>query len=110
MAVYNTIAGFVQFDPNERDVNGQSVRDIVVQSVGSGGKNVRITLWPEFGNTSVKKGDFVAAQGKFTEANVSGKTYYNLSAGDLVVLTPSVKAERDVVNSVEDDSDTVEPF
>lgn len=103
MATYATVVGFIQFDPNERDANGQTVRDVVVQAVGSGGKNVRLTVWPEHGGTPLAKGDFVAAQGKFSQANVNGKEYLNLSVNDLVVIPGAPKRERGVENPVEDD-------
>ena len=103
MATYATVVGFIQFDPNERDANGQEVRDVVVQAVGSGGKNVRLTVWPEHGDTPLAKGDFVAAQGKFSAANVNGKEYLNLSVNDLVVVAPAAKRGREVENELEDD-------
>ena len=69
---YVGVAGFVQFDVNEREANDQTVRDVVVKSVGAP-KNVRVTLWPEFGHVPVEKGDFVAAEGKFTRSSYQGQ-------------------------------------
>ena len=107
MPVYKTIAGFVQFDPNERELpSKQKVRDVVIRPIASGdAPNVRITVWPEHGAVALEKGHFVVAQGKFTESSVGGKTYYNLSASDLVVLTPVAKSTDEVENPVADEED-----
>lgn len=80
------------------------MRDILVQAVGSGGKNVRITVWPEHGEKELAKGDLVAAQGKFTTNNVDGKQYLNLSASDLIVIPNPGKATEEVENPVDDDN------
>lgn len=96
----------MQFDPAERTTNnGQDVRDIVVQAVGSGGKNVKITLWPEYGHVAVEKGTFVAANGKYTEDVVNGTTYRNLSASVLKVWPSESKSDSDVENKLPEDSD-----
>ena len=91
MANYNTVAGLIQFDPTVREAGTQVVTDILIQSIGSGGANVKITLWPEFEKAKVEKGDFVVAQGKFEARDVNGTTYYNLSANTLVVNGKPVK-------------------
>lgn len=82
---YNTVAGFVQFDVEERTAGDQEVRDFLVQAIGSGGSNVRVTVWPEYVDVDIQKGDFVAVQGKFTTETVNGKTYHNISANKLKV-------------------------
>lgn len=106
MPSYNTVAGFVQFDVNEREAAGQTVRDVVIQAVGSGGQNVKITVWPEFASAAIAKGDYVAAQGKFTSEKVGDKTYNNLSASSLYVNgTLYTKGEYTVDNAVEDEAD-----
>lgn len=92
-AVYRTVTGFVQFDPNEREANGQDVRDILVQQAGGEGVNIRVTVWPEFAGMEIRKGDFVAISGKLTKNTAKGKTYLNLSAKDLVVI-PGADADR----------------
>jgi hypothetical protein len=101
------VTGFVQFDPNERDANGQEVRDIVVQQAGGEGVNIRVTVWPEFADTELSKGDFVAVSGKLTKNVSKGKTYLNLSARDLVVI-PAVAADRsgsEVDGALDEDDD-----
>lgn len=101
--MYRSVAGFVQFDVDEAEVNNQTIRRVTVQAVGSEGALVTITLWPEFEDVEVEKGDFVAASGKF-EAR-PGKTkageereFLNLSAYDLVVTPGIERKEREVVN------------
>jgi len=109
-AKYNTIAGFIQFDVNEREVSGQNVRDIVVQAVGSGGRNVRITIWPEYSAVALDKGMFVVASGKFTESESNGKTYLNLSASELLVLPAIEKGTAGVANALPDSAAADDDF
>lgn len=113
MAEYKAFAGFIQFDPNERETpSEQKLRDVVIQPIGYGAKeipSVRVTIWPEFGAVNLSKGDFIAVQGKFTTANVKGKTYFNLSASQLVVIAASEKAEAEVENPVEEEDEDFDP-
>lgn len=106
ITVYNTVAGFVQFDPTERKTKtGTDVRDVVVQAIGSGGKNVKITIWPEFSHVALEKGTFLVANGKYTEDVVDGTTYRNLSASVLYTGTAQVKKEPEVEGALEDDEE-----
>jgi hypothetical protein len=72
--VYVGVDGFVQFDPVEREANGKPVVDATVKPMGKtdNSSNVRLTIWPEF-DVSLKKGDFVAAEGKFTKSTYQGQ-------------------------------------
>ena len=85
---FRTIAGIIQFDPNEREYNNQTLQDCVVKALGSQ-LLVKITLWPEVGDLTVAKGDFIVADGKYNEVVKDGKSYHNLSA-KTVVHVPSV--------------------
>lgn len=109
MPEYKAFAGFIQFDPNERETpSKQTLRDVVIQPIGYGSKeipSVRVTVWPEHAGVNLSKGDFIAVQGKFTTANVKGKTYFNLSASQLAVLAAGEKAEAEVENPVEEEDD-----
>lgn len=101
--------GFVQFDVNERDVNGQTVRDVVVKNAGKP-INIRITLWPEFEDVDVQKGDFVAVEGKFTRNTYqaqdgTNKESLQISASSLYVGKPAVRKERSVANASSQDAD-----
>lgn len=101
---YNTVAGIVQFEPTERKTpNGSEVRDVVVQAIGSGGKNVKVTIWPEYSSVELDKGTFVVANGKYTEDVVNGTTYRNLSAN--VLLTLPTHEKEDVDNVLPDDDE-----
>lgn len=107
---YRTVTGFVQFDVNEREANGQDVRDFLVQQAGGEGANIRVTVWPEFAGVAIAKGDFVAASGKLTKNTVKGKTYLNLSARDLVVF-PGAAADRSgsgVAGALDEDDDNLD--
>ena len=104
MPDYATVAGFVQFDPNEREVNGQQVKDVTVRAVGTQ-KYVKITVWSDFAEhfPALERGVFIVADGKFSTnegQDKSGKpvTYLNLSATNLVILPSAARAERDVVS------------
>lgn len=102
MSEYAVAMGFVQFDPKDKEVNGQAVRDITIKAAGSQ-KLIGITLWPEYAGVEVKKGDFVAVDGKFSSSlgqkKSTGETveYISISPYALVVTPQAEKAERKVV-------------
>jgi hypothetical protein len=84
MDEYITVAGIVQFPPRERKAGGKDVRDVAIRSIANN-KMINITLWPEKANITVNKGDFVVADGKYTQSmgqnkNGEQQTYHNLSA------------------------------
>ena len=88
--VYATVAGFIQFDPREKDFNNQKLREVIVQAAGSQ-KQVRVTVWPDFADVPLEKGDFIVAQGKAETRQHQGddgitKVYNNLSASQLLRL------------------------
>lgn len=96
---YSTAAGFVQFPVEERDVSGQTVRDVTIRTQGENGILVRITVWPEWEIDSIEEGDFVSADGKFEAREVGDKTYHNLNSITRLFVGKGVKrAEREVVN------------
>ena len=102
MSDYMVASGIVQFDPKIRDVNGQTVRDVVVKAIGSQ-KLVSITIWPEFADTAINKGDFVTADGKLNvslgqDKQGNSREYLSVSASALVVVPAAAKAERQVVS------------
>ena len=101
--VYASAVGFIQFDPQEREVNGQTVRDITIKTPGEAGKLIRITVWPEWA-VDLNKGDFVAVDGKLTVGAYKGRDgeerqSIQLSTSSLVVVPGAKRAERGVVNS-----------
>ena len=80
---YASQSGFVQFDVTEREANGQTVRDATIRTPGTEGVLIRITLWPDFDEANVQKGDFIAVDGKVEVREVEGKTYINMNANKL---------------------------
>src|SRR3954471_14506534 len=95
---YATAVGFVQFKVEERDVNGQTVRDVTIRTPGTDGKLIRITLWPEYAAQEVALGDFIAVDGDVTTREHEGKTYVNMNASKLVVFEGATRLEREVVS------------
>ena len=113
MAEYKAFLGFIQFDPNERETPAkQQLRDVVIAPIGYGKDvpNVRVTIWPEFGDTILSKGDLIAVQGKYTTPNVKGKTYHNLSASQLAVVPQVAKSDvEEIENPVEEEDEDFDP-
>ena len=90
MSEYMTIAGIVQFPPRERQAGGKQVRDVLIRAIGDN-KNYSITVWPENGDITINKGDFLVADGKYSSSvgqNKAGEqvTYHNLSATTIIRL------------------------
>lgn len=103
MSEYASAAGFIQFDPKSRDVNGKAIRDVTIRALGSN-KIVRVTVWPDHAATPLAKGDFIAVDGKFSTnkgQNAAGEeiTYYNLSASTLLRFESAGKAARETTNT-----------
>lgn len=118
--VYVSQAGFVQFDPVEREANGKKLVEVTIKAIGKP-VNIRITIWPELKEAwdLVTKGDFVAVEGTFTSstyqsADGSSKTSYQISAFGLNVngkRIERVETERGVVSSDSGESDSSDlPF
>lgn len=95
-AIYGSAAGFIQFDVEEREANGATVRDATIRSLATGDL-LRITIWPEHEGVELEKGDFIAVDGKVTIREVEDKTYVNMSAFNLVRFAPEARAESEVV-------------
>lgn len=84
MSEYITVAGIVQFDPRTRQAAGKDVRDVAIRSIANN-KMINITVWPEMDSISINKGDFIVADGKYSQSmgqnkNGEQQTYHNLSA------------------------------
>lgn len=95
--IYGSSAGFVQFPVEERELDaGQTVRDVTIRSLATG-ELLRITLWPDFEDTEVSEGDFVAVDGKVTFRTVGDTTYTNMSARKVAVVPAAEPKEREVV-------------
>lgn len=104
MADYATAVGFIQFPVEDRELpSGQEVRDVTIRTLGLDAPLVRITVWPEFADVELDEGDFIAVDGEYTERTAQNKggenrTYRNMSAKRLAVVTKAEKAETEVVN------------
>lgn len=100
--VYASVEGFIQFDPQVRDANGQKVTDVTVKTQGAEGKLVRVTIWPELAVDGLEKGDWLAADGKLTISSYEGKNgpaqSIQISASALAVVKGVKRQERGVVN------------
>jgi single-stranded DNA-binding protein len=109
MAEYVSANGFIQFDPIEREANGQDIIDFTIKTPGTDGILIRVTVWPELQTDAVvaaKKGDFLAVDGKLTigEYTKDGESRKSvqISSNQIAVLLGEQKAEREVVNEPEE--------
>jgi hypothetical protein len=117
MSDYMTIAGIIQFDPRDRTAGGKDIRDVAVRSIGNN-KLVNITVWPENDDVPLSKGDFIVADGKFSQSmgqnkNGEQQTYYNLSANVIHNLTgsaPAPKSAKKTKAAVADEAPTSDDF
>lgn len=85
----------------EREASGQTVRDFTIKTTG--GKLVRVTLFPEWDDVKIVKGAGVTVEGRASTNESNGRTYYNITASNLVVTLPAKKREREVVNQSAED-------
>lgn len=60
---FPVVAGIIQFEPDSRQVNGQTVRDIKIREFGTQ-RDTSVTVWPELAHVPLEAGDFVVIQGK----------------------------------------------
>jgi hypothetical protein len=98
--VYSGVQGFVAFDPEERTLPSEAViRNVAVNSFETG-ELVRLTLWPEYADLDVQKGDFVVAEGKLTTRSVESdegtKKYTNISVNRIVAIPAFEPKEAEV--------------
>lgn len=109
-ATYMGVSGFIQFDPKEREVGERTVRDIVVRPTNSSsGQNFYVTLWPDFKDVELEKGEFVAIEGKYSATTKEDKTYHNLSCQRIAVRGETIQAPKpETVNT--GSGDAPDPF
>ena len=82
---YVTIIGFIPFEIQEREVNGEIVRDVTVRDAVSGDL-IKCTVWASFDDIEVYQGDLVAIEGKLSVREYKGSKYFNLDTKRLVNL------------------------
>ena len=110
-----TIVGSVEFDPEQRDVQGKTVLDVTLRSAGTQ-KKIRATLWPNlkeyFGK--VEKGQLLGLKGKMTQNTVQGDngtvTYNNLSVYEVLILGKFDAGEQPETDNAEVKRDDDIPF
>lgn len=94
--VYGPIQGFVAFDVEGKTLpSGVDIRSFKVNSFETG-ELIGCTLWPEFAELDVQKGDLVIGEGKITTNDSGGKTYTNISLNRVVVIPGFEPAEAEV--------------
>jgi hypothetical protein len=90
---YPVVAGLVQFEPKERQLNGQDVRDLKVRAFGTQ-QETWITVWPEHGHVPLTKGDFIVVQGKRrewtgTDRDGNPRSFTGVDAKTLIRVAPA---------------------
>lgn len=101
--IYKVVAGRVQFDPKPGQAGGKQIRKIALKVVGGDSTLVNVTLWPEYADLEINRGDFVMIDGKFSTRvglNQQGEetTFYDLTISDIAVIPAAPKKEREVSN------------
>lgn len=97
MSDYAVAAGIVQFDVVEKEAADQDIREVTIKTFTSQ-KLIKITLWPEFADVEVQKGDTVFVDGKYKvslgQAKDGGeREYVSISATQISVVPAAVKAD-----------------
>lgn len=90
----------VQFPPEEREVQDQTVRSVSVRCTATQAK-INMTVWANLKDVEIAEGDVLAVEGKASQATKTGddgetRTYNNLSVngiGHVARLTKVKKAE-----------------
>jgi hypothetical protein len=102
---YATVLGTIQWDVEEKEVNGKDIREFSIRSIVSQ-QLVRVTLWDQFVNVKVQKGDAVIVDGEVkqnagTDKQGNAVTYNNLTATNIAVIPAGEKVDtpRNVVNA-----------
>lgn len=65
-AIYGSVAGFIQFEIDEREYNDGIIRDATIRSLSTGDL-FRISFFPDFEDVALERGDFIAVDGKVQE-------------------------------------------
>lgn len=103
MSDYAVAGGIIQFEVNEKEAAGQAIREATIKAFGSQAL-IKVTLWPEFANVQIKKGDTIFVDGKYETslgqaADGSERQYISISATQISVVPAAEKLPRDVVKS-----------
>ena len=91
---YLSVGGTVAFEPEDREVGGKPIRNVVLTPFGAGSvRRIYCTVWDQHAGVAINQGDFLLVNGKYTTREGQSKagdpvTYHNLSVTSLVVLSP----------------------
>lgn len=104
----------VQFDPEEREVNDQTVRSVTVRDTASQAK-INATVWANHKDVSISKGDVLVIEGKGSqtvkETDEGTKTYNNFSINGILNLGPlNVAKKAETASSASKPADDDIPF
>lgn len=100
---YLTVLGFVQFDPELKEINDTKTTNVVINGIGlTKQPYVKITIWEKV--PPLNKGDFIAVHGSYNQRVHDGKVYHNLNARQLIVL-PSILGTSTFSKSSKDTQD-----
>jgi len=115
-ATYVTANGFIQWDPQVREANGKNVMDFNVKTPGGEAVLVRISVWEELlakldsKGITLEKGDWVAADGKFSintwddKETGAKRSQPQVSAKTISVVKSITAGDREVVSSASNGS------
>lgn len=115
--VYRTVIGVVQFDPQDGEAAGKSIRNIVLRQVGfkEQSVNVYVTVWPSHEDMEIERGDVLIVEGPYNQGkgktkDGSPRVYHNISATRIAKLGAAVEGKRPETESDDDVSDDDIPF
>lgn len=108
--IYRSVVGAVQFDPQEKEAAGKTVRSVVLRATGfkEQAVNVYATVWPGHDDFEIAKGDVLFVEGSYTQGKGKSddgppKVYHNISVTRIAKLGTAVDARRpDVENDAAD--------
>lgn len=113
--VYASVVGVVQFDPRENaQQDGRTFRDVTVR--GSGGINVQVSMFDNYPDLEIHRGDLVFAHGKYTSKSTQDGagapvTYHTISAYSMGVVAQEPRVDtRQGASAPAQTNNPVAPF
>jgi hypothetical protein len=89
--------GHIPWDPEAREIGGRKVRQFKLRTESQ--KTIRVTVGPEYEHVPLKKGDFVAVEGRMT---VEKRPLKGSGERELFDLAPSSLAHFPAVRTEEE--------
>lgn len=95
----------VQFPPEEREVNEQTVRSVSVRCTATQAK-IGATVWPNLADVPIEEGDLLVLEGKATRTTKTGddgetRTYNNLSVNGIANLGKVKRVRKEKTETTE---------